>query len=123
MALANLSIYYTWKNITSEYNNKKFKMSAHAWNDTFDLPGGLYSFSDIQDYSEFYFETLTENPPVQIYPNKTKKQNCFENKDRLFLKPSNPPSSNSESFKYKTSIIGNTYNVGLGEAGQDANKL
>ena len=23
MALANLSIYYTWKNIKSEYNNKK----------------------------------------------------------------------------------------------------
>ena len=31
--------------------------------------------------------------------------------------PSNPPSPNFESFKYKTSIIGNTYNVGLGEAG------
>ena len=53
MALANLSIYCTWKNITSEYNNKKFKISAHAWNDTFDLPGGLYSISDIQDYFEF----------------------------------------------------------------------
>ena len=24
MALANLSIYYTWKNIKSEYNNNKF---------------------------------------------------------------------------------------------------
>ena len=39
------------------------------------------------------------------------------------VEPSNPPSSNCESFKYKTSIIGNTYNVGLGEAGQDANKV
>ena len=28
MALANLTIYYTWKNITSEYNNYKFKISA-----------------------------------------------------------------------------------------------
>ena len=28
MALANLSIYYTWKNIKSEYNNSKFKISA-----------------------------------------------------------------------------------------------
>ena len=28
MALANLSTYYTWKNIKSEYNNNKFKMSA-----------------------------------------------------------------------------------------------
>ena len=36
--------------------------------------------------------------------------------------PSNPVSSNSESCKYKTSITGNTYNVGAGEAGYDANK-
>ena len=43
MALANLSIYYTWKNIKSEYNNNKFKISAPTWNDTFDLPDGSYS--------------------------------------------------------------------------------
>ena len=28
MALANLSIYYTWKNIKSEYNNNKSKISV-----------------------------------------------------------------------------------------------
>ena len=38
-------------------------------------------------------------------------------------KPSNPLSTDSESFKYKTSITGNTYNVGAGEAGYDANKV
>ena len=73
MALANLSIYYTWKNIKSEYNNNKFKISAPTWNDTFDLPDGSYSISDIQDYLEFIIkkhETLAENPPIQIYPNK-----------------------------------------------------
>ena len=37
MALANLSIYYTWKNIKPEYNNNKFKISAPTWNDTFHL--------------------------------------------------------------------------------------
>ena len=37
--------------------------------------------------------------------------------------PSNPLSSNSESFKYKTSITGNTYNVGDGEDNYDANKV
>ena len=37
--------------------------------------------------------------------------------------PSNPLSSNSESFKYKTSITGNTYNVGDDEEGYDANKV
>ena len=36
MALANLSIYYTWKNIKSKYNNNKLKISAPTWNDTFD---------------------------------------------------------------------------------------
>ena len=50
MALANLSIYYTWKNLKSAYNNNKFKISAQTWNDEFDLPDGSYSISDIQDY-------------------------------------------------------------------------
>ena len=53
MALANLSIYYTWKNIKSEYNNNKFKISAPTWNETFDLSDGSYSISDIPDYFEF----------------------------------------------------------------------
>ena len=47
MALANLSIYYTWKNIKSAYNNNKFKISAPTWNDEFDLPDESYSVSDI----------------------------------------------------------------------------
>ena len=34
--------------------------------------------------------------------------------------PSEPLSSDSDSLKYKTSITGNTYNVGAGEAGYDA---
>ena len=62
MALTNLSIYYTWKNIKYEYKNRKFKISAPTWNDTFDLPEGSYSISDIQDYFEFIIkmhETLT----------------------------------------------------------------
>ena len=53
IAVANLSIYYTWKNIKSEYNNNKFKNLAPIWNDTFDLPDGSYSVSEIQDYFEF----------------------------------------------------------------------
>ena len=67
MALDNLCIHYTWKNIKSEYNNNKFKISVLTWNDTFDLPDGSYSIADIQNYFEFIIkkhETLTENPPV-----------------------------------------------------------
>ena len=37
--------------------------------------------------------------------------------------PSDPLSSNSESFKWKTSITGNTYNVGDDEVGYDADKV
>ena len=47
MILANLSIYYIWKNIKSECNNNKFKISAPAWNNTFDLLDGSYSISNI----------------------------------------------------------------------------
>ena len=68
MTLVNLSIYYTWKNVKSAYDNK-FKISAPTWNDEFDMPDGSYSVSDIQDY--FYYivkehETIANNPPVQI---------------------------------------------------------
>ena len=37
--------------------------------------------------------------------------------------PSDPLSSNAESFKNKTSITGNTYNTDDGEEGYDANKV
>ena len=53
IALSNLSIYYTWKNIKSSYNNNKFKISAPTLNDKFELPDGSYSASDIQDYFEY----------------------------------------------------------------------
>ena len=53
IALLNLSIYYTWKNIKSEYSKNKFKISASTWNETFDLPDGSYTIDDIQDYFEF----------------------------------------------------------------------
>ena len=57
IALANLSIYYTWKNIKSEYNNNKFKISAPTWNDELNLSHGSYSVSDIQDYFECIIKT------------------------------------------------------------------
>ena len=59
MALANLSIYYTWKNIKSTYNNNKFKISAPTWNDEFELLDGRYSISDIQDYFEYIIKKKT----------------------------------------------------------------
>ena len=38
IALSNLSIYYTWRNIKSSYKNNKFKISPPTWND--ELPDG-----------------------------------------------------------------------------------
>ena len=49
IALSNLSIYYTWKDIKSSYNNNKFKISGPTKNDKFELPDGPYLASDIQD--------------------------------------------------------------------------
>ena len=60
------------KNIKSERNNNKFKMSTPICNDEFNLPDGSYSVSDTQDYFECImkkYETIADNPPVQIYVN------------------------------------------------------
>ena len=74
MAVANLSIYYTWKNALKSCNSIKLKMSAPTWNETFDLPDGSYSISAIQNYFEFIIkkhETITNNnSPIIIYPNE-----------------------------------------------------
>ena len=81
MALANLSIYYTCKNIKSKCNYNKFKISAPTWNEAFDLPDGSYSIDDIQDYFEFIIkkhETLTEDLPIEISPHKTKNRIVFK---------------------------------------------
>ena len=53
LALSNLSIYYTWKNIKKSCKKNKFKISAPSWNEEFELPDGSYSVSDIQDYFEY----------------------------------------------------------------------
>ena len=103
MALANLSIYYTWKNIKSEYNNNIFKISAPTWNDTFDLPDSSYSIADIQNYFEFIIkkhDTLTQNPSVQIYPNKIKNRVVFKIKTGYKLELLTPETMKSlESTK------------------------
>ena len=82
IALVNLSIYYTWKKIKSEYSNNKFKISASTWSGTFDLPDGSYTSIDhIQDYFEFIIkkhETLTDNSSIKIYSNKIKNRIVFK---------------------------------------------
>ena len=79
--LVNLSMSWTWKNIISPYSNKKLKISVPTWNNEFDLPGGSYSISGIQDYFEFIIknhEALTENQPIQIYTSKIRDRIVFK---------------------------------------------
>ena len=69
IALSNLSIYYTWKNIKKSYKNNKFKISAPTWNEEFELPDGSYSLPDTQDYFEYIlkkYETVTDNPSIMM---------------------------------------------------------
>ena len=87
-SLSNVSIYYTWKNIKSLYNNNKFKISAPTWNDEFELPDGSYSISDIQDYFEYILKKHGENidnPSVKIYVNKIENRITFRIKNGYSL--------------------------------------
>ena len=84
VALANLSIYYTWKNIKSIYNDNKFKISAPTWNDTFDLPDGWYNIPAIQNYIEYIIKkhnTIAETAPILIYANKISNRIVFKIKN------------------------------------------
>ena len=88
IALSNLSIYYTWKNIKSSYNNNKFKISAPTWNDEFELLDGSYSISDTQDYFEYILKKHKEDIDklsVQIYANKIENRVTFRIKNGYSL--------------------------------------
>ena len=81
MALANLSIYYTWKNVKSTYNNNRFKISGPIWNETFDLSDGSYNISEIQGYIEYIMkkhETISENAPILISANTINNRIAFK---------------------------------------------
>ena len=73
VALSNLNIYYTWKNVKSLYNNNKFKISVPTWSEEFELPDGSYSISDIQDYFKYILKKHSEsvdNPSIRMYINR-----------------------------------------------------
>ena len=69
------------KNMALTYNNNKFKISAPTWNETFDLPDGLYNIPEIQDYIEYIIkkhETIGENAPILIYANTINNRIVFK---------------------------------------------
>ena len=88
VALSNLSIYYTWKNIKSSRNNNKFKISAPTWSEEFELQDGSYSIPDIQDYFEYILKKHSEsvdNPSIRIYVNKIQNRITFKIKNGYYL--------------------------------------
>ena len=88
IALSNVSMYYTWNNIKSSYNNNKFKISSPTWNEEFTLPDESYSISDIQDYFQYILKKHGENickSSIQIYVNKIKNRITFKIKNGYSL--------------------------------------
>ena len=87
VALSNLSIYYTWKNVKTSYNDTKFKISAPTCSEEFELPDGSYSVSDIQDYFEYNLKKHSEsnNPSIRIYVNKIENRITFKIKSGHYL--------------------------------------
>ena len=88
VALSNLSIYYTWKNIKISYNNNKFKISAPIWSKEFKLQDGSFSITDIQDFFEYVLKKNSEyvdNPSIKIYINKIENRITFKIKTGYYL--------------------------------------
>ena len=88
VALSNLGIYYTWRNVKSSYKNNKLKISAPTWSDKFELPDRSYSTSDIQDCFEYILKEHSENvddPSIKIYVNKIENRVTFKIKNVYYL--------------------------------------
>ena len=118
VALSNLSIYYTWKNIKSSYNNNEFNISAPTWSEEFELPDGSCSISDIQDYFEHILKKLSENvdnPSIRLYINKTENRITFKIKSGYHLELLTP-----ETMK----LLGGTVNkLNKGKNGENVPHL
>ena len=88
VALSNLSMYYTWKNIEKSYKNNKFKISAPTWNEEFELRDGSYSISDVQDCFEYILKKHGEktiNPSIRICANRIGNRIMFKIKAGYYL--------------------------------------
>ena len=87
VALSNVSIYYTWRNIKSSYKNNKFKISAPTWSNEFELPDGSYSISDIQDYFQYILKKHSksvDDQPVEIFVSKNENRITFKIKNGYY---------------------------------------
>ena len=103
------------ENIKSPNNNNKFKISAPSWNGKFELPDGLYSVSNIQDYFEYIFKKCGANIDktlVKIYVNKIENIITFKIKNGCSLELLTPETMKLPgSTKNKTTKDKNGENV------------
>ena len=92
IALSNLSIYYSWRNVTKKLNNGKFKIMTPSWNEEFELPEGSYTVADINDYFQFIVEKHTKDhkDDIKIYVNKTANRVTFKLKTGVILELMTP---------------------------------
>ena len=80
VALSNLIIYYTWKNVKASYKNNTFKILAPMRNEKSELSDGSYSVSDLQDYFNYIIkknESVRDNPPLWMYVNQIENRITF----------------------------------------------
>ena len=88
MLFKNLFIYYTWKNTRRQDKSNKFEIIAPTWNGEFEM-NGWFVFS--VRYSRLYrachenYETLSTNPPINVYINRINSRLVFKRKDRYKL--------------------------------------
>ena len=97
VALSNLSIYFTSKNVKSSCNNNEFKISAPTWNQQFELPDGSNAISDIQDYFEYILKKHSEsvdNPSIRTYINRIEDRITFKIKNGYYLELLTPETMN-----------------------------
>ena len=76
-----------------QYKDNKLKIIAPTWNDEFELPDGLYSVSNIQDYIVYIIkkhETLTTIPPIYVYINRGNNRLVLKIKDAYKLELQTP---------------------------------
>ena len=105
IALSNLRIYYTWRNIKSSYINNKFKISAPTWNDKFELSDGSYSVSGYFEYILKENGEDIDEPSVQIYVNKIENRLTFKIKKGYSLELLPPKTMKcTTSGNYRSSI-------------------
>ena len=72
----------------SSQNNNKLKISAPTWYDKFELPDGLFSVSDVQDYFDYILKKHRENienSSIRIQVNKIENRITFKIKTGHYL--------------------------------------